>query len=186
MVAARILNELPERSNRLMFDTTKEDPRDLLRNAHEGRLQLPDFQRDYVWGDEDVRSLIASVAKGFPVGALLTLQTGGDIRLKPRLLAGVPERSATPDELLLDGQQRITSLCQSTYSDRPVRTRTHRGTEVDRFYYIDIRKALAAGADIDEAIIGVPADKGNSRAADAPRLSGFQDQSTCGHHDVLQ
>ena len=142
-----------------MFDTTKEDLRDLLRHAHEGRLQLPDFQRDYVWGDEDVRSLIASVAKGFPVGALLTLQTGGDIRFKPRLLAGVPDQDVAPDDLLLDGQQRITSLYQSTYSDQPVRTRTHRGTEVDRFYYLDIRKALAAGADIEEAIIGVPADR---------------------------
>lgn len=142
-----------------MFDTTKEDLRDLLRYAHEGRLQLPDFQRDYVWGDEDVRSLIASVAKGYPVGALLTLQTGGDIRFMPRLLAGVTAKDVAPDELLLDGQQRITSLYQSTYSDQPVRTRTHRGTEVDRFYYLDIRKALDVGADIEEAIIGVPADR---------------------------
>ena len=142
-----------------MFDTTKEDLKDLLRHAHEGRLQLPDFQRDYVWGDEDVRSLIASLAKGFPVGALLTLRTGGDVRFKPRLLAGVPAQDVDPDELLLDGQQRITSLYQSTYSDQPVRTRTHRGTEVNRFYYLDIRKALGAGADIADAIIGVPADR---------------------------
>ena len=41
----------------------------------EGQLQLPDFQRSYVWGDDDVVSLIASIAKGFPVGALLTLET---------------------------------------------------------------------------------------------------------------
>lgn len=74
-----------------MFDTTKEDLKDILRKAHEGRLQLPDFQRDYVWGDEDVRSLIASIAKGFPVGALLTLESGGEVRFKPRLLAGVPQ-----------------------------------------------------------------------------------------------
>ena len=142
-----------------MFDTTKEDLKDLLRHAHEGRLQLPNFQRDYVWGDEDVRSLIASVAKGFPVGALLSLRTGGDVRFKPRLLAGVPARDVEPDELLLDGQQRITSLYQSTYADQPVRTRTHRGTEVDRFYYLDIRKALVAGADIADAIVGVPEDR---------------------------
>ena len=142
-----------------MFDTTKEDLKDLLRNAHEGRLQLPDFQRDYVWGDEDVRSLIASVAKGFPVGALLTLQSGGDVRFKPRLLAGVPICHDDPDELLLDGQQRITSLYQATFCDRPVRTRTPRGTEVDRFYYLDIKKALSAVADIEDAIIGVPENR---------------------------
>ena len=142
-----------------MFDTTKEDLKDLLRHAHEGRLQLPDFQRDYVWGDEDVRSLIASVAKGFPVGALLTLQAGGDVRFKPRVLAGVPTQDVDPDELLLDGQQRITSLYQSTYANQPVRTRTHRGTEVDRFYYLDVRKTLGAGANIEDAIVGVPADR---------------------------
>ena len=142
-----------------MFDTTKEDLKDLLRYAHEGRLQLPDFQRDYVWGDEDVRSLIASVAKGFPVGALLTLQTGGEVRFKPRLLAGVQTQDTDPEELLLDGQQRITSLYQSTFARQPVRTRSPRRTEVDRFYYLDIKKALSAGADLEDAIIGVPADR---------------------------
>jgi uncharacterized protein with ParB-like and HNH nuclease domain len=53
-----------------MFDSTKRDLREILRASDEGKLQLPDFQRDYVWGDDDVRSLIASIAKGFPVGAL--------------------------------------------------------------------------------------------------------------------
>ena len=142
-----------------MFDTTKQNLKDLLRLVHKGRLQLPDFQRDYVWGDEDVRSLVASVAKGFPIGALLTLQTGGDVRFKPRLLAGVPANDAAPDELLLDGQQRVTSLYQSTFSNEPVRTRTSRGTEVDRLYYLDVSKTLNAGADIEDAIIGVPANR---------------------------
>ena len=46
-----------------MFDSTKADLRDILRKCDEGRLQLPDFQRDYVWNDDDVRSLIASIAR---------------------------------------------------------------------------------------------------------------------------
>src|SRR5215467_13454149 len=99
-----------------MFDTTKEDLKDILKWSHEGSLQLPDFQRDYVWGDEDVRSLIASIAKGFPVGALLTLETGGEVEFKPRLIAGVPDKNIRPGQLLLDGQQRITSLYQSTFA----------------------------------------------------------------------
>ena len=142
-----------------MFGIEKEDLKDLLTNAHKGQLQLPDFQRDYVWTDEDVRSLIASVAKGYPVGALLTLQTGGEVDFKPRVLEGVPDDQTKPDELLLDGQQRMTSLYQAAFSKAAVRTRTPRGTEVDRFYYIDIRSALSAGADIEECIIGVPADR---------------------------
>lgn len=141
-----------------MFDTTKEDLKDILRKAQEGRLQLPDFQRDYVWGDEDVRSLIASIAKGFPVGALLTLENGGEVRFKPRLLAGVPQIEVAPAELLLDGQQRITSLYQVAFSQMPVRTKTVNGS-IERYYYLDIKMALTDAASIDDAIVGVPADR---------------------------
>ncbi len=142
-----------------MFDTTKEDLKDLLEKVDEGTLQLPDFQRDYVWNDEDVRSLIASIAKGFPVGALLTLETGGSVRFKPRLLAGVKATDQKPEDLLLDGQQRMTSLYQSAYARSPVRTKTPKNTEIERFYYLDINKALGSPAQIDDAIIGVPADR---------------------------
>jgi hypothetical protein len=142
-----------------MFDTTKEDLKDILRKAHEGHLQLPDFQRNYVWGDEDVRSLIASIAKGFPVGALLTLESGGEVHFKPRLLAGVPQIEVAPVELLLDGQQRVTSLYQVAYSQTAVRTKTPKGAEIERFYYLDINLALSDAASIDEAIVGVPADR---------------------------
>jgi hypothetical protein len=142
-----------------MFDTTKEDLKDILRNIEEGKLQLPDFQRDYVWGDDDVKSLISSIGKGFPVGALLTLETGGDVKFKPRLLAGVPDKGIYPGALLLDGQQRMTSLYQSMFAKDPVRTKTHRNTIVERYYYIDIKKANESGADLEDAIIGIPADK---------------------------
>ncbi|MBF0419610.1 MAG: DUF262 domain-containing protein [Magnetococcales bacterium] len=143
-----------------MFDSTKDDLKDILQWADKGRLQLPDFQRDYVWGDEDLRSLIASVAKGYPVGALLTLETGGDVNFKPRVLEGVVLRDeVVPEQLLLDGQQRITSLYQALFSDHSVRTRTPKGMHVDRYYYLDIKKALESGADIGDAIISVPGDK---------------------------
>jgi hypothetical protein len=142
-----------------MFDTTKEDLKDILHEVDKGRLQLPDFQRDYVWGDEDVRSLIASIAKGFPVGALLTLENGGDVKFKPRLLAGVPQKDILPNELLLDGQQRMTSLYQSMYAKTPVRTKTPRDTTIDRYYYLDIKMAVESSAELENAIIGVPADK---------------------------
>ncbi|MDE2803452.1 MAG: DUF262 domain-containing protein, partial [Chloroflexota bacterium] len=52
-----------------MFQTHPRHLRELLKDAHEGRLRLPDFQRSYVWGDEDILNLIASVAKGYPIGA---------------------------------------------------------------------------------------------------------------------
>jgi hypothetical protein len=142
-----------------MFDTTKEDLKDILRKVNEGRLQLPAFQRDFVWGDDDVRSLIASIAKGFPVGALLTLETGGEVEFQPRLLEGVDSKDVRPTELLLDGQQRMTSLYQAAFAKAPVRTKTSRNMLVERLYYLDIKKSVAGIANLDEAIIGVPADK---------------------------
>jgi hypothetical protein len=142
-----------------MFDSTKEDLKDILREAEEGKLQLPDFQRSYVWGDADVRSLLASIGKGYPVGALLTLESGGEVNFKPRLLEGVEPKQVAPSDLLLDGQQRITSLFQAIWSRKPVMTRNDKNAEIARFYYIDIKRALASGADIEDAILGVPADK---------------------------
>ena len=140
-----------------MFDSTKEDLKDILRDADEGKLQLPDFQRDYVWTDEDVRSLIASIAKGFPVGALLTLETGSEVSFKPRLIVGVPAKDIEPSELLLDGQQRITSLYQSLFSPAAVRTRLKKKkVEVERHYYLDIKQAVGGNVDLYDAIVGVP------------------------------
>ena len=133
-----------------------------MNEAHEGRLQLPDFQRSYVWGDEGVQNLIASVAKGYPIGAFLSLQAGGEVNFKPRLLEGVNGRDggySAPAELLLDGQQRLTSLYQAIHSKDPVTTLNSRGKEVDRLYYIDIPMAIGSGADIRDALIGVPADR---------------------------
>ncbi len=142
-----------------MFESTKEDLKDILKKVDDGRLQLPDFQRDYVWGDDDVQSLIASIAKGFPVGALLTLEAGGEVAFKPRTLAGVEKTNPKPDELLLDGQQRMTSLFQAMYGKRPIRTRTQKKVEVERYYYLDMEKAASDAANIEEAIVGVPADR---------------------------
>ena len=142
-----------------MFQTNPRQLSDLLNEAHEGRLQLPDFQRSYVWGDEDVQNLIASVAKGYPIGAFLSLQTGGEVNFKPRLLEGIDRNGARPSppaELLLDGQQRLTSLYQTLYSNKPVRTLNSREKEIDRFYYLNIEKAVGDSADLKDAIIGVP------------------------------
>lgn len=142
-----------------MFDITKEDLKDLLKKVDQGKLQLPEFQRSYVWNDADVRSLIASIIKGFPVGALLTLETGGELRFAPRVLEGAPDNGAKPEELLLDGQQRMTSLYQTSFSHKPVVTKNAKNAEVERLYYLDITLAISNGDDVENAIIGVPADR---------------------------
>src|SRR5262245_2730166 len=93
-----------------MFDSTRESLQDLLRGLRDGRTQLPDFQRGWVWDDEHIRSLLASVSMSYPVGAVMMLQTGNpDVRLKPRPVEGVPpDQVVEPERLILDGQQRLT------------------------------------------------------------------------------
>lgn len=150
----------------MTFETNPRFLKDLLAEAHAGRLQLPDFQRSYVWGDEDVRMLLASILRGFPVGALLTLRTGGEVNFRPRLLEGVKklrEASKEPpaaeaQELLLDGQQRITSLYGALMNSQPMVVRKPRSerTTLRRFYYLDIRRALDPDEQFEEAVLGLP------------------------------
>src|SRR5262245_33834927 len=83
---------------------------DLLKDCHAGTLQLPDFQRSWVWDEDRIKSLIASVSRAFPIGALMALETGGPVNFKPRPVEGAPPeaKAAQPTSLLLDGQQRMT------------------------------------------------------------------------------
>ena len=60
------------------FKTNPVGLEDLLRQCQSCDLQLPDFQRSWVWDDERIRGLIASISQAFPVGALMTLETGGE------------------------------------------------------------------------------------------------------------
>lgn len=130
----------------------------LLENAREGRLQLPDFQRSWVWDEERIRGLIASISRGFPVGAVMTLRRGGVVDFKPRPLEGAPPAAGheTPDSLLLDGQQRLTSLYQVLVRKQVVATLTPRRQRVRRWFYLDIEKCLDETGDRDEAVVIVP------------------------------
>jgi hypothetical protein len=113
------------------------------------------------WDEDRIKSLIASVSRAFPVGALMSLDTGGPVNFKPRPVEGAPPdaKNATPQSLLLDGQQRMTSLYQVTLRGKVVETETPKKKKVRRWFYIDIRKALDPSVDREEAIVGVPEDR---------------------------
>lgn len=143
------------------FQTNPVSLQQLLQDCHSGALQLPDFQRSWVWDEERIKSLIASISRSFPVGALMTLKTGGAVNFKPRPVEGAPEqaKSAEPQALLLDGQQRMTSFYQVTLRNQVVETVTPNNRKVKRWFYLDMLKALDDTVDRDEAIVGVPEDK---------------------------
>ncbi|WP_295401628.1 DUF262 domain-containing protein [uncultured Thiocystis sp.] len=144
-----------------IFDSGKEPLARLLDEAAEGKLQLPDFQRGWVWDDYGIRSLLASISRFFPVGAIMTLRTGGEVRFQPRPIEGLTfaDPGPQPERLLLDGQQRLTSLFQATRLHRPIDTINSQRRTIKRWYYIDMVKALDPLIDQEEAIVGVPEDK---------------------------
>jgi hypothetical protein len=143
------------------FQTNPFDLHKLLEDCHRGIIQLPDFQRSWVWDEDRIKSLIASVSRAFPVGALMSLDTGGPVNFKPRTVEGAPPESklVSPQSLLLDGQQRMTSLYQVTLRGKVVETVTPKNKKVKRWFYVDIRKALDQSADREDAIVGVPEDR---------------------------
>ena len=143
------------------FQTNPIDLYKLLEDCHRGVLQLPDFQRSWVWDEDRIKSLIASISRSFPVGALMSLETGGPINFKPRPVEGAPVevKQVNPQSLLLDGQQRMTSLYQVTLRGKVVETVTPKKKKVKRWFYIDIRKAMEISMDREEAIVGVPEDR---------------------------
>lgn len=133
----------------------------LLPKIAAGDVQLPDFQRGYVWADEDIRSLLVTIALGHPLGVVMTLQTGNDeVRFKPTPLEGakVKPGEVDPSLLVLDGQQRLTSISQALSGSGIVHTQDARKKIVERRYFIDIEHAVAHPKDLDNAVRSLPAD----------------------------
>lgn len=143
------------------FDSPDVKLGELLDDVQSGKTQLPDFQREWKWDSDRIASLLASVSLGYPVGVLMTLEVGGDgTRFKSRPIAGVdPATVAPPEKLMLDGQQRTTSLFQALKAGRPVDTIDAKGKKLKRWYYVDIQKALDPLFDREEAIVAVPEDR---------------------------
>ncbi len=75
------------------FDSTKLLLSDLLKDIISGKIQLPDFQRGWVWDDDHIRDLLVSIAKSFPVGAVMLLESGGEVRFQTRPVEGLEDTS---------------------------------------------------------------------------------------------
>ncbi|XXY52219.1 DUF262 domain-containing protein [Sorangium sp. So ce269] len=98
-----------------MFDTPVL-PRlaDLLEEVREGTIQVPDFQRGYVWTDDQRLRLMDSIWQGIPIGSLLVWRTTADrgIRVKTRIgpCELLKTGEANVKNYLVDGLQRVTTL----------------------------------------------------------------------------
>lgn len=142
------------------FQTPLYELREYLNWTTNGKMQLPDFQRGYKWEDERIRQLLVTILRGHPLGVVMLLKTGSDqLRFKPRPVEGtsVP-KGVQAEYLLLDGQQRLTSLTQALTGSGVVNTMDSRGKLMDRRYYVDMRLALEGEDRVDDAVFAMPAD----------------------------
>jgi hypothetical protein len=145
------------------FKTNPVPLEELLKDCGNGKIQLPDFQRSWVWDEDRIKGLLASVSRAFPIGALMTLEmrSGAAETFARRPIEGADHGAEVraPDALLLDGQQRMTSLYQTCVRDHVVETITARQKLVRHWFYIDMVKALSPAFDREETILGVPEDR---------------------------
>ena len=140
------------------FDSTKASLKDLLREITEGKIQLPDFQRGWVWDDDHIRDLLVSIARSFPIGAVMLLESGGEVRFETRPIEGLEDkitRDLKPEKLILDGQQRLTTLTQAIGLTEAVQTKTAKGKKIQRHYYFDMQQAVDRPYALDEAVVAV-------------------------------
>ncbi|MCI0453417.1 MAG: DUF262 domain-containing protein, partial [Candidatus Dadabacteria bacterium] len=90
-----------------VFKQVNYDLNSLVKYIELGEIGLPDIQRPFVWKNAKVRDLFDSMYQGYPVGYLLFWQNG--LSDAPRVI-GTDTKQKTPRLLIVDGQQRLTSL----------------------------------------------------------------------------
>ena len=129
----------------------------IIGEASNAKLVVPEFQRSFIWSREDVEELLASILQGYFVGTFLLLDTPAEKPMFPyRIIDGLEEvnpdvnpRKHNTVRLVLDGQQRITSVFYALYQpDIPLRSARH----PHKFY---LRLDLALNGNLDEAAVGI-------------------------------
>ena len=136
------------------------DLSELMRDVASGKAQLPEFQRSWTWDDNRIIGILASLSQGYPMGAIMRLTYGNEnVKFKYRTIEGVTAHGVVPDYLVLDGQQRLTSMYRATCCKDPVNTTTEKGKNIKRYYYLDIKKCLDESEDREDAVFSVPADR---------------------------
>ncbi|NQW58541.1 MAG: DUF262 domain-containing protein [Polynucleobacter sp.] len=124
-----------------LYESVGQKPlKDLLNEIHVGAARLPDFQREFVWDPSGTISLILSIAQGFPAGSILRVNDTQNA-FATRQFAGAPDHKIRHSILVLDGQQRLTSLYQAFYGTGDYR------------YFVDIQKLLDSDDLSDDGII---------------------------------
>ncbi|GAA3943687.1 GmrSD restriction endonuclease domain-containing protein [Pseudoclavibacter caeni] len=100
-----------------LFDNIPSKVEDLLRDVELGKLGLPDLQRPFVWPDSKVRNLLDSMLKGYPIGYIM-LWSSPDEYDNAKQIGDNDKTYKEPDDLVIDGQQRLTALLAALHGTK--------------------------------------------------------------------
>lgn len=122
----------------------------LVVNIEKGYIQKPEMQREYVWRATRVRDLLDSLYRGYPSGTILLWETDTDAPTSEFAIA-TEKNSTTRPLLLLDGQQRLTSL-SSVIRGEPIFVREGRKLrQIEILFNLDHPEELVTLTEIDDA-----------------------------------
>ncbi len=94
---------------------------DWIERARDGRIALADFQRSFVWPPKKAAGYINAILRGRPVGVYLILNSAPSPQFSPRRFSNMDTPLDRVKELVLDGQQRLSSLLHVLYGHRSSR-----------------------------------------------------------------
>lgn len=168
------------------FSTPSYDLTDLIARIKRGDIQLPDFQREYSWDEDRIRALIVTVLRGYPMGALMALDTRNEVmRFRPRPIAGAPDTGVNPGLLLLDGQQRLTTIYHCFTGTGSVETVDFRDKRINRTFFVDVLTAVEEELLPDEAVFAVDRH-GRVRSHFGPDIDGnLHDREVARQHKCI-
>lgn len=128
---------------------------DLIKDARSGKVVLPQFQRNFVWSRDDITDLLTSILEGYFIGSFLLLRADTDnVPFAMRALEGIDinEDDLRPDYMILDGQQRLTSL-HYVFAAPEIPLRY---TKYPYRFFLDLKKVTSG--DIENAVWSERAD----------------------------
>jgi len=127
----------------------------LMDMASKGEIVLPEFQRNFVWRRDDITALLTSIIKKYFIGTFLFLRVDRDnIPFAMRPITGVDknEKELDPEWMVLDGQQRITSLYYVFHAPNiPLKSTKH-----PYRFFLNLKKITSG--EIDDAIFSERSD----------------------------
>jgi hypothetical protein len=126
---------------------------ELVSKIERGELRLPEMQRRYVWRSSRVRDLLDSLYRGYPSGAILIWETD---EVVPQQAFAVEQQSNpyAKTQLLLDGQQRLTSL-SAVIRGQPVQV-NGRVRPIELLFNLEHPEALTFVTEVDDNNIDAP------------------------------